>query len=322
MTLEAACAKAPASIGNVAVGFDMMGQAFGVAYDQVTARRSGDNAADGRAISLGRVQGLVTRLPEEPARNTALRAGLAVLERADAPFSVTLDVDKGVPMSAGMGGSAASAVAAALAVNALLPRPLDEMALLDCALEGEAASADPPPLDNVVASLLGGLCLIHGPHDIVRLPLPADLVCLLIHPDLKVETRTARDILRPDVPLATAVTHARNAAAFVAACHSGSLDLVSKSMADCLVEPQRAHLVPFLGEAQKRAKAAGALGCSLSGSGPSVFAWARESDGDGVEAALRGAVEAAGLGYRFYRAPLACEGAHMVPADTVAIAGI
>ncbi len=302
-------ATAPASIGNVAVGFDMMGLAFAVAHDHVTARRT---TAPG--VSLGAVTGLVSRLPEDPERNTALRAARSVLNLAGHPFGVELDVDKGVPMSAGMGGSAASAVAAALAVNGLLPRPMPIGALLGPALDGEAASADPPPLDNVVASLLGGLCLIRGPKpgDIVRLPLPDDLDCVLIHPDLKVETQAARDLLSPTVPLATAIAHARHVAGFVASCYSGDRALMAETLKDCLIEPQRAPLVPFLADVQAAAHREGALGCSLSGSGPSIFAWVpREKAGVALKA-MGEVVDRHGVGYRPYRAPLNAPGATLV----------
>lgn len=306
---ESVTAAAPASIGNVAVGFDMMGLAFGVAEDRVTATRISEPG-----VHLGLVSGLVTRLPDDPARNTALRAALSVLEGAGAPFGVRLDVDKGVPMSAGMGGSAASAVAAALAVNALLAAPRPREALIGPALDGEAASADPPPLDNVIASLLGGLSLIRGPspEEILALPLPEDVDCLLIHPDLKVETQAARDLLSPQVDLATALAHARDVAGFVAACYRGDLALMAKTLTDCLVEPQRAPLVPFLGEVQQAARAHGALGCSLSGSGPSMFAWAPRERARSVMAAMVAVLDAQGMGYRQYTAPLATPGARLV----------
>ncbi len=309
-----ATAQAPASIGNVGVGFDMMGLAFGVAHDRVTA-----HVSTTPGIRLGEVNGLVTRLPAEIDRNTALRAGAALMEKVDAPIGVVLDVDKGVPMSAGMGGSAASAVASVLAINALLPAPLPHDDLLMPALAGEAASADPPPLDNVVASLLGGLSLIRGtgPRDIVTLPLPDQVDCLLVHPDLNVETQAARDMLRPDVSLETAIEHARNVAGFVAACYRSDLGLMADALADCLVEPQRAPLVPFLPEVQKAARDAGALGCSLSGSGPSIFAWAPRNASAQVARAMTDVLDHCAMPFRLYEAPLASPGARVIAVDGV-----
>jgi homoserine kinase len=302
MTAEFATARAPASIGNVGVGFDVLGQAFGAAHDRVTAFRE---AKPG--VRLGEVTGLVRSLPSEIHRNTALMAAQALLQTMSADFGVRLDIDKGVPMSAGMGGSAASAVAAAAAVNALLPEPLPVEALLPFAIEGERVSSDPPPWDNVIAALFGGLVLgarEEEPVLIRRLPVPGGVVAVLLHPDAEVETRAARGILRDQVPMGIAVEHSRKLAAFVAGCATGDLALVRAGFVDLLVEPQRAHLLPAFPAVKAAALGAGALGCSFSGSGPSVFAWALEQSADAVEAAMAAAFAAAGVGARAYRAPV------------------
>ena len=302
MTAERATARAPASIGNVGVGFDVLGLAFGAAHDRVTAVRE-----PRRGARLGEVTGLVRSLPSKVGENTALMAAQALLDFASADFGVRLDVEKGVPLRAGMGGSAASAVAAAAAVNALLPEPLPVEALLPFAIEGERVSSDPPPWDNVVASLFGGLVLAareEEPVLIRRLPVPAGIVAILLHPEAEVETRAARDLLRETVGMRIAVEHSRKLAAFVAGCATGDLALVRAGFEDLLVEPQRAHLLPAFPAVKAAALGAGALGCSFSGSGPSVFAWALEPGADAVEAAMAGAFEEAGVAARAYRAPV------------------
>jgi homoserine kinase len=304
-----ATARAPASIGNVGVGFDVLGLAFGAAHDRVTAIRE---ARPG--VRLGEVTGLVHSLPSEVERNTALAAARALLDATSPDFGVRLDVDKGVPISAGMGGSAASAVAAAAAVNALLPAPLPIDALLPFAIEGERVSSDPPPWDNVIAALFGGLVLgarEEEPALIRRLPVPAGILAILLHPEAHVETRAARGILRDQVPMRIAVEHSRKLAAFVAGCATGDLALVRAGFEDLLVEPQRAHLLPAFPQVKAAALAAGALGCSFSGSGPSVFAWALEQSADAVEAAMAAAFEVAGVGARAYRAPADSPGASL-----------
>ena len=154
MFAHSATASAPASIGNVGVGFDILGQAFDAVRDTVTATREAQ-----AGVRLGQVTGLTNSLPKEPGANTALAAARAVLEAAGSPFGMRLSIDKGVPLSAGMGGSAASAVAAAAAANALLGSPFAVEELLPFALEGERVASDPPHWDNVMASLLGGLVL-------------------------------------------------------------------------------------------------------------------------------------------------------------------
>jgi homoserine kinase len=294
-----ATASAPASIGNVAVGFDILGQAFDAVRDRVTAVRT---TAPG--VRLGAVSGLVDSLPAEPPRNTALAAAAAVLAAAGAPFGMTLDIEKNVPLAAGMGGSAASAVAAAAAANALLGTPFERPALLPFALEGERAAADPPHWDNVAASLFGGLVLVarEAPALVRRLPVPPGLVSIVLHPAVRVETRAARAVLKREVPMALAIEHSRCVAAFVAGCASGDLDLLRGGLRDLLVEPQRAHFLPALASVKAAALAAGALGCSFSGSGPSVFAWAHDAEAQGVEDAMARAFAAAGVAARAYRA--------------------
>ncbi|HEX8668840.1 MAG TPA: homoserine kinase [Allosphingosinicella sp.] len=302
---ERATASAPASIGNVAVGFDILGQALDAARDTVTAVREEEPG-----VRLGAVSGLVSSLPGSPRANTALAAAEAVLEAAGAPFGVRLSIDKGVPLAAGMGGSAASAVAGAAAVNALLGEPFEVEELLPFALEGERIASDPPHWDNVMASLLGGLVLAARvqPPLVQRLPAPKNMVAVVLHPAVKVETRMARGILREEVPMALVVEHSRRVAAFAAGCATGDLGLIRAGLEDVLVEPQREHLLPVLPVVKRAALTAGALGCSFSGSGPSVFAWALEQDADRVQDAMSWAFVEAGIAARAYRAPVASAG--------------
>jgi len=211
-----------------------------------------------------------------------------------------------VPLAAGMGGSAASAVAGAAAANALLGAPFSVEQLLPFALEGERIASDPPHWDNVMASLLGGLVIAASEDPVLlqRLPVPQGVVSIVLHPAVRVETKMARGILRKEVPMATVVEHSRRVAAFAAGCASGDLGLIRAGLEDVLVEPQRRHLLPVLAEVQHAARAAGALGCSFSGSGPSVFAWVLETAADAVEDAMSWAFVEAGIAARAYRAPV------------------
>lgn len=299
--MDRAIASAPASIGNVGVGFDILGQAFDAARDRVTAVRE-----EAPGVRLGEVSGLVRALPADVAENTALAAAAAVVSAAGNQFGMRLSIEKGVPLAAGMGGSAASAVAAAAAANALLGEPFALEELLDFALEGERVASDPPHWDNVMASLMGGLVLAARaePPLLRRLPVPKGIVSILLHPDVRIETKMARALLSPEVPLALAVEHSRRVAAFVAGCATGDTGLIRAGLEDVLVEPQRGHLLPVLPVVKRAALAAGALGCSFSGSGPSVFAWALEADADRVEDAMAWAFLESGLPARAYRAPV------------------
>ncbi len=307
---EGAAASAPASIGNVGPGFDILGQAFDAVRDTVVA-----TAEDEPGVRLGRVTGLVATLPGTPATNTALAAAQAVLNAAGASFGARLDIDKGVPVSAGMGGSAASAVAAASAVNAMLGGPFGVSDLLPLALEGERVASDPPHWDNVVASLFGGLVLVAGtePALVHVLPAPVGIVTVLLHPAAQIRTSEARALLSRDVPLDQVVEHSRRVAALVAGCATGDRALIRAGLDDILIEPQRRHLLPALPAVKAAALAAGALGCSFSGSGPSIFAWVPSEDADAVEAAMRAAFADAGLASRAYRAPVASAGVRVEP---------
>jgi homoserine kinase len=305
-----ATASAPASIGNVIVGFDILGLSLDAARDRVTAVREEEPG-----VRLGSVSGLVTSLPGETHKNTALAAAAAVLAAAGASFGARLSIDKGVPMSAGMGGSAASAVAGAVAVNALLDRPFELEDLFPYCLEGERVASDPVHWDNVMASLIGGLVLgaRAEPIRLASLPVPPGLTTILFHPSAKIETQMARGILKPEVPMSLLIEHSRRLAAFIAGCTTNNLDLIRDSFEDVLIEPQRAHLLPQLPAVQRAARDAGALGCSFSGSGPSVFAWARDEDAAAVEDAMNWAFLDAGMTARAYRAPLDSAGARVEP---------
>ena len=309
MLRQSATASAPASIGNVGVGFDIIGQAFDAARDVVTAVRD-----EKPGVRLMQVSGLVNSLPDTPAGNTALAAAQAVLSAAGSPCGLRLSIMKGVPLAAGMGGSAASAVAAAAAANALLGDPFSIEELLPFALEGERVASDPPHWDNVMASLLGGLVLAarENPALVQRLPAPVGVTAVLLHPAATLETRMARSILAPQVPLKLAVEHSRRVAAFVAGCATDDLDLVRAGLEDLLVEPQREHLLPVLPAVKAGALGAGALGSSFSGSGPSIFAWALEDDADAVEQAMSAAFAEAGIEVRAYRAAVASEGVRIL----------
>ena len=317
MLRQSATASAPASIGNVGVGFDILGQAFDAARDVVTAVRD-----DKPGVRLMQVSGLTTSLPDTPARNTALAAAQAVLSAAGSNFGLRLSIVKGVPIAAGMGGSAASAVAGAAAANALLGGPYSTEELLPFALEGERVASDPPHWDNVMASLVGGLVLAarEKPALIQRLPQPEGVSAVLFHPAATIETRMARSILKAEVPLALAVEHSRRVAAFVAGCATQDLELVRAGLEDLLVEPQRRHLLPILPKVKSAALDAGALGCSFSGSGPSVFAWVPDAQADAVEQAMGDVFANANMDAPSYRAPVASEGVRVIETNEALVA--
>jgi homoserine kinase len=212
-------------------------------------------------------------LPTDITRNTAAIAALAVLRRAAIDRGVRLRVHKGLPLSGGQGGSAASAVAGAVAANLLSGAELDHVALLQCALEAEAVAAG-RHLDNLAPSLLGGLVLVRSltPIDVIRLPVPPALRVVLVHPQQRMGTREARAALPAELPRDLALQQAANVAAMVAGACLGDLSLLGRAIDDRIAEPARAPMLPGFTAARRAALDSGALGCSISGAGPTAFA--------------------------------------------------
>jgi homoserine kinase len=250
-------------------------------------------------------------LPREVEKNTAARAVASLLRSVDAQFGITLEIEKGIALGSGMGGSAASAVAALVAANALLDTPLPLDALYPHALEGEFAASGGRHGDNVAPSLLGGLVL--AAHDrLVRLPVPEGLHTLLVHPDLVVETRVARERLRAPYAIGDFVPQSEALALFLAGLYTNDHALIRAGLMDVLVEPRRADLIPGFAAVKQAMLDHNAYGASISGAGPSVFGWFASRAA--AEAAQLDALDAfanAGLDARAYVSPVAAAGARI-----------
>lgn len=285
-----ATAEAPCSIGNLATGFDILGHSVHGPKDCVTVRRINEGV-----VRLGSIAGVVLDLPSDPDRNTALRA-IGGLRRARAlSFGFEVDIVKGIPLGSGMGGSAASAVAAVVAANSLLDVPLALSELYPFAIEGEAAASGGRHGDNVGPMLLGGLAL--STHErVTRLPVPAGLTCVLVHPHLVLETKRARAALNGPCFIGDFVPQSAGLAELMVGLFTGRMDAIRAGLRDVLVEPRRAHLIPGFAAVKQAALDAGALGASISGGGPSIFAWfENRADAEASTAAMQAAFAGAGL---------------------------
>lgn len=270
--MQRATAYAPGCIGNLGPGLDVLGLAVSGGGDTVSAERADE--AGVRILESGHPD-----LPTDPMRHAAGLAGMAVVRRmGDAAVGVVLRVTKGLPLAGGQGGSAASAAAAAGAVNALFGSPLTRGQLVEAALESETLLAG-RHADNVAPAVLGGLVLVRSldPLDLIQLPVPAGLQIVLIHPHMTLETAQGRAALPAAVPREIAVHQAAQVGAIVAGALLGDLHLLGRAIDDRLAEPARAPLLPGFSEAKAAALASGALGCSISGSGPTAFALAAEA---------------------------------------------
>jgi homoserine kinase len=308
--MDSVTAFAPATVSNVACGFDVLGYSLGSPGDEVTARLGPSG------VRIVDITGDGGRLPRDASKNTAGIAAQALLSLLGERRGVTLTIRKGLPLASGLGGSAASAVGAVLAVDALLGAntPLD--ALFACAFEGERVGAGSAHGDNIAPCLYGGFVLVRRaqPPDVVRLPVPDGLVSVVVHPDLEIETANARALLGDTVRLPDAIQQWANLGAFVDALHRADFDLLARSLEDRIAEPRRASLVPGFADIKRAAVAAGALGCSLSGSGPSLFALCRgQAVADRVAAAMMAAVTThIGTAPHSYVSPIVAEGARIV----------
>ena len=266
-------AFAPATVSNVACGFDVLGFALESPGDEVTAR------LDGTGVRIDDILGDNGRLPREATRNTAGVAAQALLTRLGERRGVALTIRKGLPLSSGLGGSAASAVAAVVAVDALFGARSSLETLMSCAFEGERIGAGSAHGDNIGPAVYGGFVLVRvaNPPDVIRLPVPAGLTAVVVHPDLEIETAKARALLGATVSLGDAIRQWANLGTLVDALHRGDFAQLARSLEDTIAEPRRAPLVPGFAAIKQAALDAGALGCSLSGSGPSLFALCRDA---------------------------------------------
>ena len=289
-------AFAPGSIGNFGPGLDILGAAVTGAGDSVVAEWS-----DAPGITL--LDAGHGELPNDAMGHTAGIAAGEVMRMArrdgasPQAAGITLTARKGLPLAAGQGGSAASAVAGAVAANVMLGQPLDAVRLLEACLVAEERVAG-RHLDNLAACLLGGIVLVRSldPIDVIALPVPESLTIVLAHPDQRLRTADARAVLPSTLERSLALHQAAQIAAMVAALASGDLALLGRALDDRIAEPARAPLLPGFREAKRAALAAGALGASISGAGPTAFAIADgETNALAIAGAMRLAYERAGL---------------------------
>jgi homoserine kinase len=309
VSVTRATAFAPASAANVAIGFDILGFSVDVLGDRVTVERT-----DKPGVEMLGATGLVTDIPRDPEKNTAGRALLALQQALNPGFGFTASIHKGIPLGSGLGGSAASAVAAVVAANALLPRPLSKIELLKFAMQGEAVSSGSLHVDNISPSLFGGLVLTVGIDNprVKQIPVPPGIRAVLVHPHLFLSTKQARGILRREVTMSDFIWQTANLAGFISGCYTNDLDMIRASFEDVVIEKQRSRLIPGFEAVRDGAIESGALGCTISGAGPTMFAWALEADAERVRSAMVAAFEASGMKVDHWIVTMETSGARLV----------
>ncbi|GAB2505555.1 homoserine kinase [Pseudoxanthomonas sangjuensis] len=304
---DSATAFAPASVGNVGIGFDILGHVIEGVGDTVSVRR-----IDEPAVRIAAIRGTTVDLPLDAPSNTAGAALIAMRDALRLPFGFEVEIDKGIPLGSGMGGSAASCVAALVAANELLDAPLSRQRLYPFALVGEAVASGGRHGDNLGPMLLGGLVLATADR-LARIPVPAAWHSVLVHPDAVLETRRARAALQGSYELKEFVAQSANLALVLAGCHAGDASLVRAGLQDVLVEPRRAPLIAGFDAAKRAALDAGAMGASISGAGPSVFGWFEtQAEAEAAAPKIQAAFAAAGFGSQAWVSPVDSPGARVI----------
>lgn len=260
---------APATVANVACGFDVLGFAIDSPGDEVIIKLK-----EKPGIVITKIVGDNGKLPLDPVKNTVGVAISAYLNHIGSNQGLEIELYKNLPLGSGLGSSAASSVAGVFAINTLLGNPLKTEELLPFTMEAERIACGSAHADNVAPALYGGFVLVRSYHplDIVRIPSPENLYCTAIHPQIEVRTEDARKILKKGISLADATIQWGNVAGLIAGLMKSDYDLIGRSLQDVIIEPIRALLIPGFADIKQAALDAGALGCSISGSGPSIFA--------------------------------------------------
>jgi homoserine kinase len=266
-------ASAPATVANVSCGFDIFGFAVEAPADEVIV-----TLTDKPGVTIAKIIGDDGRLPLEAEKNTCGVAVLEFLKAVNSNYGAEIILYKNLPLGSGMGSSAASSAAALVAINELHGNPLTREQLLPFAMESERIACGSAHADNVAPSLLGGFVLIRGyaPLDVATIPTPANLFCTLVHPHLELKTEDSRRVLKPTIPIKDAITQWGNIAGMVVGLMKPDYGLIQRSLNDVVAEPIRSVLIPGFYKIKEEAIKAGALGCGISGSGPTIFALSTE----------------------------------------------
>jgi homoserine kinase len=302
---------APASVANVACGYDVLGFALEKPGDEIIVKYS-----DIPGLRITKITGTTKKLPLEVEGNTAGVAGLRLLEAlGETEIGIEMEIHKKMPFGSGLGSSAASAVGGAMAVNELLGRPFDKKELLPFAVLGESVASGAIHADNVAPSLLGGFTLVRDSHtyDVARLNVPRGLCAVVVYPHVEILTADARAILSPNVSLKNMVQQSANLGALIIGLYNSDFDLIRRSLKDVVIEPQRSKLIPHFYDVQNIALSEGALGCSISGSGPSIFALCDNSfTAEKVGAAMMSIFAAHKIQSELYISPINQEGVRVM----------
>ena len=260
----------PATVANVSCGYDVLGFCLDSVGDEMIINKISE-----KSIKISKIDGY--DLPYEIEKNVAGVSALAMYEALQPDCGFDIEIYKKIKPGSGIGSSSASAAGSVFGMNELLGRPLNKTELTKYALKGEALASQCEHADNLAPAIFGGFTLVRSvsPIDVLQLPTPGDLYATLIHPQIEIKTSESRAILPKNVALKDAITQWSNVGSLVHALHTNDYDVLSKSLKDTIAEPHRKQLIPHFDSLKAEVIKAGALGCGISGSGPSIFALSR-----------------------------------------------
>lgn len=301
---------APATVANVCCGFDVLGFALENIGDDVTIQPLGSDQ-----VMISEITG-AAKLSTNADENVVGIIAKQMLKKAGNKNGLDIKLNKGLGIGSGLGSSAASSVAIAYAVNELLGTPFSTKELIEFAMEGERFASGTAHADNVAPALIGGFTLVksYEPLDVISIPVKAKLYCTIVHPQVELKTSLSRNILKQEISLKAAVKQSGNIAGLILGLTQGDYDLISRSLYDDIIEPQRGSLIPLFYKAKQAAVAAGALGSSISGSGPSIFALSKsEADAENVKRAFEEVYQDTGISVHTFTSKVATQGAQRLP---------
>lgn len=298
----------PATIANISCGFDVLGVALASVGDEMVVRKVTE-----KGIRITKLEG--QNLPLETLQNVAGVAGLAFLEKSDYQGGFEIEIYKKIKAGSGIGSSAASSTGAVWAMNELLENPFSTLELVKFAMEGERLASGVAHADNVAPALFGGFTLVrsYDPLDVVTIHSPPELYATVIHPQIEIKTSDSRKVLKTTISLEDGIKQWGNVGGLVAGLFKEDYDLIGRSLVDHIVEPVRSILIPGFDEVKAMAIKTGALGCGISGSGPSIFAFSKGPEiANKVAAAMKEVYKKIGVDYDVHVSRINIEGVREV----------
>ncbi len=299
---------APATVANLSCGFDILGCCMDNVGDEMVISLTPDPG-----VKITKIEG--ANLPLETHKNVAGVAVEAFLKEYNKDVGVTIEIFKRIKAGSGIGSSAASSAGAVWAVNHLLDNPFTPNQLVKFAMEGEKLASGNAHADNVAPALLGGFTLVrsYNPLDVVKLNTPKELMLTVIHPQIEVKTSDSRSVIKNNVSLKKAIQQWGNVGGFVAGLFTEDYDLIGRSLEDVIIEPLRSILIPEFNAVKKAAITNGALGCGISGSGPSIFAISKgQETANKVANAIREVYNKTGLEFDIHISKINNEGIKII----------